>query len=74
MGLNMRMVRRNFATLSTTVSPGMWHIFFFVLRPDEILSLKNKYKPLKAKFSATGAGVVPLDDTSAKNLQGECPH
>ncbi|KAG2055852.1 hypothetical protein BDR06DRAFT_1044731 [Suillus hirtellus] len=36
-----------------------------------ITSLKNKYKPLKAKFSATGAGVVPLDDASAKNLQEE---
>jgi hypothetical protein len=44
---------------------------FFVLCADKILSLKNKYKPLKAKFSATGAGVVPLDDASAKNLQGE---
>ncbi|KIK33479.1 hypothetical protein CY34DRAFT_64531, partial [Suillus luteus UH-Slu-Lm8-n1] len=38
---------------------------------NRITSLKNKYKPLKAKFSATGAGVVPLDDASAKNLQEE---
>ncbi|KAG2051964.1 hypothetical protein BDR06DRAFT_1022317 [Suillus hirtellus] len=38
---------------------------------NRITSLKNKYKPLKAKFSATGAGVVSLDDTSAKNLQEE---
>ncbi|KAG2062686.1 hypothetical protein BDR04DRAFT_1213699 [Suillus decipiens] len=39
-----------------------------------ITSLKNKYKPLKAKFSATGAGVIPLDDASAKNLQEEVCH
>ncbi|KAG1745046.1 uncharacterized protein EDB91DRAFT_1246556 [Suillus paluster] len=38
---------------------------------NHITSLKNKYKPLKAKFTATGAGVVPLDDASAKNLQEE---
>lgn len=41
---------------------------------NRITSLKNKYKPLKAKFSATGAGVVPLDDASAKNLQEEVCH
>ncbi|KAG1793674.1 uncharacterized protein HD556DRAFT_1443462 [Suillus plorans] len=34
-------------------------------------ALKNKYKKCKAKFSATGAGVVPLDATTSNNLLDE---
>ncbi|KAG1834678.1 hypothetical protein EV424DRAFT_1341030 [Suillus variegatus] len=36
-----------------------------------ITALKNKYKKCKAKFSAMGAGVVPLDATTSNNLLDE---
>ncbi|KAG2090394.1 uncharacterized protein F5147DRAFT_658190 [Suillus discolor] len=44
---------------------------FRVSVANRITALKNKYKKCKAKFSATGAGVVPLDATTLNNLLGE---
>ncbi|KAG2089449.1 uncharacterized protein F5147DRAFT_780618 [Suillus discolor] len=44
---------------------------FRVSVANRITALKNKYKKCKAKFSATGAGVVPLDATTSNNLLDE---
>ncbi|KAG1804094.1 hypothetical protein EV424DRAFT_1544790 [Suillus variegatus] len=35
---------------------------------NRINNLRTKYKKMKARFSDTGAGVMPLDGTAAKNL------
>ncbi|KAG0704744.1 hypothetical protein DFH29DRAFT_1036978 [Suillus ampliporus] len=39
-----------------------------------IMSLRMKYKQLKLRFNVTGAGMVPLDENSANNLQEEVLH
>ncbi|KAG1829761.1 hypothetical protein EV424DRAFT_1535476 [Suillus variegatus] len=44
---------------------------FCVSVANHITVLKNKYKKCKAKISAMGAGVVPLDTTTSNNLLDE---
>ncbi|KAG1729178.1 uncharacterized protein EDB91DRAFT_1253098 [Suillus paluster] len=38
---------------------------------NRITSLRNKYRKCKGRFNVTGAGVVPLDETTLKNLLDE---